>query len=718
MNQCPDLFVDLRREVLRHSGKGGIGTGIGGAVPADEPVGDVDVVDPVLLGAVLLEEVGHFDAQLREFRSFLAPGLVAVDVREGGDGTALEDVEPSIELGLAAGGEPEEFGDESGADDGGLLRFDEGHGLLGEEGQQVFAEEALAELPILGKLAGVFHQGVHPGDAAFGVLVFDAVAGFGVVLHHFAGAYAALGVDLVEDDGTVTCDAEAVFIDQAFEDDRVEEGGEEAGEVAMDGGTQGLCHDLGRYGVHLVHLSTGVYGWTGVDAALEPLRGLAPVFGVWPGLRMVPEVFPGRVVVVAGGFVVASANGLVQEFSFGVDVAGEGVLCAAVGAGVAACRAGVALQGVVVVVCIAHGLLVFWGEEVVVLAVHLVHLVHSVHRLFGGGRFVLLDDFGDHGLGKADFLGDFPVGFALAGELDDVLDAVQGLGLFLLAEVLTLGGVLLEFEVGEAVGFLDLVDDDVVGVVTEGSGADLELFDVAQALVFGRFADGEDAVEEIVEFLGAGEVVLGDGAGEGALGRVGDNQDRPAVLLLELHQFHHEEAGIYAFVAAVAEVGEVVDDDDGAVELECCGFDVLEDAVFVVFEVQVHVVDLGPVHPFRELVEEAGDFVSVAELELLFGELAVEVEDAVVAGDDFGDLDGVEGLAQVGVREEAGDLALVPQFEEEGHRVGHFGGVLKGVVDLLDGQHADGVGVCISFHCRGDGVNGIEGISCLHPCGS
>ena len=71
MNQRTDLFVDLRGEVLR-DGKGGIGPGIGRAVPADEPVGNVDVVGPVLLGAVLLEEVGHFDAQFREFGGLLA----------------------------------------------------------------------------------------------------------------------------------------------------------------------------------------------------------------------------------------------------------------------------------------------------------------------------------------------------------------------------------------------------------------------------------------------------------------------------------------------------------------------------------------------------------------------------------------------------------------------------------------------------------------------
>ena len=91
VNQRPNLLVYLRGEVLRHGGEGGIGPGIGRAVPADEPVGNVDV----LLGAVLLEEVGHFDAQLREF--------------------------------------------------GGLLAFYKCNRLLREERQQVFAEEAFED---------------------------------------------------------------------------------------------------------------------------------------------------------------------------------------------------------------------------------------------------------------------------------------------------------------------------------------------------------------------------------------------------------------------------------------------------------------------------------------------------------------------------------------------------------------------------------------------
>ena len=91
VNQRPNLLVYPRGEVLRHGGEGGIGPGIGRAVPADEPVGNVDV----LLGAVLLEEVGHFDDQLREF--------------------------------------------------GGLLAFYQCNRLLREERQQVFAEEAFED---------------------------------------------------------------------------------------------------------------------------------------------------------------------------------------------------------------------------------------------------------------------------------------------------------------------------------------------------------------------------------------------------------------------------------------------------------------------------------------------------------------------------------------------------------------------------------------------
>ena len=128
----------------------------------------------------------------------------------------------------------------------------------------------------------------------------------------------------------------------------------------------------------------------------------------------------------------------------------------------------------------------------------------------------------------------------------------------------------------EAVSGVYLADYDVVGVVAVLSGADLELLDVAQACVLGALADGEDAVEEVVEFLGAGEVVLGDGVAHVALWGVGYDEEGPAVFLFQRHELHHEEAGYVTFFGCVAEVGEVVDDDDAGSDGLCRGFDVGE----------------------------------------------------------------------------------------------------------------------------------------------
>lgn len=224
------------------------------------------------------------------------------------------------------------------------------------------------------------------------------------------------------------------------------------------------------------------------------------------------------------------------------------------------------------------------------------------------------------------------------------------------------GGEFLEREVDIAVGLFDFIDYDIVGVVTVFACPDFELFDVAEPVVFGGFAYGEHAVEEIVEFLGACEVVLDDWTGEGAFGRMGYYQERPAVAFLEVHQFHHKESGVDAFVAAVAEVGEVVDYRHFASECQHCVFDVLEDFFFVVLYIEGHRVDLGSVEGFRECVERVRGGVRVSHLELFVGELAVNKQNFLDDGDFFGHLDGVDGFADVGVGEEAADFAFVPEF--------------------------------------------------------
>jgi hypothetical protein len=62
---------------------------------------------------------------------------------------------------------------------------------------------------------------------------------------------------------------------------------------------------------------------------------------------MVPEVLSRGVVVVAAGFVVASANSLVERVSVVVDVEGEAALPATVGAGVTGGGAGIFLKMIV-----------------------------------------------------------------------------------------------------------------------------------------------------------------------------------------------------------------------------------------------------------------------------------------------------------------------------------------------------------------------------------
>lgn len=208
--------------------------------------------------------------------------------------------------------------------------------------QKVFAEETLSQRPVLRQLPGVFHQRVYPGDAAFGVLVFDAVAGLGVVFHHFAGAYAALGVYLVEDDGAVAGDAEAVFLDEGCDGDGVKEGAKEGDEVGVVVGADAPGYDVGGNRVHFVHRCGRVDRWTLVDRLRFPVGpGMTGDFSTslemtiivltGSGFGVVLEVLAGGVVVAAPGFVVTSTNGFVWGLACGIDINCEAALPAAMG---------------------------------------------------------------------------------------------------------------------------------------------------------------------------------------------------------------------------------------------------------------------------------------------------------------------------------------------------------------------------------------------------
>lgn len=175
----------------------------GGTTPSDEPVGDVDMCVQVFRRGILLENRADCDAEIWIFRQLLGPFPETVDVREGDDLPAFQDLEPVVDAGLSSGGQPEVAGHQARADDGGLLGLDQGDRHSRILQQKVFAEEALGEFPVTRQLPGLLHQGVNPGDAARGVLVFDAMTCAGVVFHYLACAAPAEFVDL-EEDGVAT----------------------------------------------------------------------------------------------------------------------------------------------------------------------------------------------------------------------------------------------------------------------------------------------------------------------------------------------------------------------------------------------------------------------------------------------------------------------------------------------------------------------------------
>lgn len=100
-------------------------------LPADEDVGDVDVGGAVLRGGSPFQIVGDDDSQVGTLFGFFFPSLVAIDVGEGEDLPSLQDLNPVVELSLAAGGEPDPFGTEDGADNGCFLCFDEDNRFVG-----------------------------------------------------------------------------------------------------------------------------------------------------------------------------------------------------------------------------------------------------------------------------------------------------------------------------------------------------------------------------------------------------------------------------------------------------------------------------------------------------------------------------------------------------------------------------------------------------------
>ena len=186
---------------------------------------------------------------------------------------------------------------------------------------------------------------MHPVDRILGCRIFDAVAGFAVVLHDLAPTDAAFDVNLVEDDIAVSCDAEQVFSNEMEDGVGFKERGEEKQEVGERVGAYSPDYNVARKCVDRSFASLRMTHRFGLDwlcLACDPVA----VFGVG-----IAPVGLGRRVfdVSAGGFVVASAVLFTGGTVVFVYIRGEAMLASALGTGPAAGGACV-LEKVVTVV--------------------------------------------------------------------------------------------------------------------------------------------------------------------------------------------------------------------------------------------------------------------------------------------------------------------------------------------------------------------------------
>ena len=158
----------------------------------------------------------------------------------------------------------------------------------------------MAQLPVLWKHPGLFHHGMHPGDAAGDIRIFDAVAGLRVVHHDFTGSAAALDINLEEDGGLGLGDANPVIVNQALQHDRVYHGPEKGDQV-------GIVIETDAAGDHVVGDEAQFLG----SFFVQPGRTvISPIYTGFQ-VRMVGKELFWIVVVAAAGLVVAAAHGFV-----------------------------------------------------------------------------------------------------------------------------------------------------------------------------------------------------------------------------------------------------------------------------------------------------------------------------------------------------------------------------------------------------------------------
>ena len=302
----------------------------------------------------------------------------------------------------------------------------------------------------------------------------------------------------------------------------------------------------------------------------------------------------------------------------------------------------------------------------------------------------------DGALGHIEGLGDVADGLSITLELEDFDNLIIVVGTFTVLEVVVLFGIALEFELQEAAAFGYIIDDDILGIVAVFSGADLDLLEVAEVVVLSAAGESNAGIEEVDELGGARKVVLGDGLPSATFGRVGDDDGREAVFLLEPDEFHHKAAGGGAFLGVVADEGNVVNHEELGSLLG--GFlNGVEDFLLEVGPDYEFGVNLGTAEVGGEDVDFSGIHIAVTHLELLCGQFEVHVHNLLGPCYVLGNLDGQNGFADIAGGEDYGVLVLNYQVVEVHLGIGCLDGVLDPGIRGFDGEEAYALGGAFGF---------------------
>ena len=248
-------------------------------VVSDQAVGDVGPCAALQFGRSGNKIVRDKYGEIFSMKKFFRPSVVGIHVREGDDATSTKDVETVTELGFSASGQPKIIREETGADDGGFFGLNETDGGIRMSRQEVFSEKALGEMPGLRELAGAFEACMNPIDGRLSIVVFDPMAGGGIIADNLAGAGTASVVGLVEYGRKVACDAETILMGKSTDGRIVKQGAEKGDECGFRVEAEGFFYDCRRKNTNFFLAPAGIT-WSGQMSRLgfQPIWCVVPCF--------------------------------------------------------------------------------------------------------------------------------------------------------------------------------------------------------------------------------------------------------------------------------------------------------------------------------------------------------------------------------------------------------------------------------------------------------